>query len=417
MTQGALPALCDETSLQLGIFATLNSTGFHLPSRIAFQVIFSMTGELVQFGVVMLVIIFGFAISLLALYSDNEDWGDYTYGRACLDLFEAMLGEVALLDEISGSEGEAAGTILILVYLVVMTIMLLNLLIAVLSTAHSYVHENSTVEYKVSKARIIQHYVLAVKYDLLPPPFNLFQLVLSLPFGLVDLFSKGTSFEWFGWAREHVGKLAFWMFFGPVIVVLGPLTLTFGLLEATFKQWYKNSPNSRLSGLLLRLIVLPLVSPAWLLLSWLQGGVGVLRSFGGTRCGGASPPVSAKRSEEPPLTSNHLTSILENSPEGLSVAQLQRYLDDPMSDPVVRQDERTQSTKVEHLKLLRDRLEKTFASKSVEEGLERVSTKVGDLERIVKSLATDVKSMEGILRTVSEKLGPLERKRDSLLQE
>lgn len=44
---------------------------------------------------------------------------------------------------------------------------------------------------------------------------------------------------------------------------------------------------------------------------------------------------------------------------GLGVGELQKYLDDPMSDPYVRRDEETRSTTVEHVKLLRNRLEAT----------------------------------------------------------
>lgn len=44
---------------------------------------------------------------------------------------------------------------------------------------------------------------------------------------------------------------------------------------------------------------------------------------------------------------------------GLEVPELQRYLDDPMSDPDVRRDEETRATTVEHIKLLRNRLEAT----------------------------------------------------------
>ena len=50
---------------------------------------------------------------------------------------------------------------------------------------------------------------------------------------------------------------------------------------------------------------------------------------------------------------------VELLPAGLGVHELQRYLDDPMSDPFVRRDEETRSTTVEHVKLLRNRLEAT----------------------------------------------------------
>ena len=51
---------------------------------------------------------------------------------------------------------------------------------------------------------------------------------------------------------------------------------------------------------------------------------------------------------------------------GLAVSDLQRYLDDPMSDPDVRRDEETRATTVEHVKLLRNRLEATTKEHIVE---------------------------------------------------
>lgn len=43
----------------------------------------------------------------------------------------------------------------------------------------------------------------------------------------------------------------------------------------------------------------------------------------------------------------------------LKASELQLFLDDPMSDPDVRRDEETRATTVEHIKLLRNRLEAT----------------------------------------------------------
>ena len=37
---------------------------------------------------------------------------------------------------------------------------------------------------------------------------------------------------------------------------------------------------------------------------------------------------------------------------GIGVGELQKYLEDPMSDPDVRRDEETRATTVEHVKLL-----------------------------------------------------------------
>lgn len=54
-----------------------------------------------------------------------------------------------------------------------------------------------------------------------------------------------------------------------------------------------------------------------------------------------------------------LTWMMPGLSLGLEVPELQQYLDDPMSDPDVRRDEETRATTVEHIKLLRNRLEAT----------------------------------------------------------
>lgn len=47
-----------------------------------------MTAELAKFGVVIIVVMLGFAMSFHALFSDAD-----SFGNICLTLFKAMLGE------------------------------------------------------------------------------------------------------------------------------------------------------------------------------------------------------------------------------------------------------------------------------------------------------------------------------------
>lgn len=58
--------------------------------------------------------------------------------------------------------------------------MLLNLLVAMLSTSHAQVQDDAGRELKVSKARTVAHYRWFVDNDLLPAPFNLVQIALSM---------------------------------------------------------------------------------------------------------------------------------------------------------------------------------------------------------------------------------------------
>lgn len=100
---------------------------------------------------------------------------------------------------------------------------------------------------------------------------------------------------------------------------------------------------------------------------------------------------------------------------GLGVGDLQRYLDDPMSDPDVRRDEETRATTVEHIKLLRNRLEATTKGHMMELRSYLVQA-TEELSRNVEGAATVGGSegrgggLEDMLRAT---FGELDRKFDS----
>lgn len=62
-----------------------------------------------------------------------------------------MIGETEFFDEFAGTEFESIATALLVMYLVILTIMMLNLLVAVLTTAHAKVDENADQEFKVGQ--------------------------------------------------------------------------------------------------------------------------------------------------------------------------------------------------------------------------------------------------------------------------
>lgn len=62
-----------------------------------------------------------------------------------------MLGELFAFDIFSGSPFETPAIVLLVTYLVILTIMMVNLLVAVLSTAHARISMKSDQEYKVSQ--------------------------------------------------------------------------------------------------------------------------------------------------------------------------------------------------------------------------------------------------------------------------
>lgn len=86
-----------------------------------------MTTELAKFALVMLVVMIGFAVSFHTIFHDLD-----TFGETFLAMFKAMLGEVGFFDEFSGGRYDAVATLLLVLYLFMVTVMLLNLLVAVL---------------------------------------------------------------------------------------------------------------------------------------------------------------------------------------------------------------------------------------------------------------------------------------------
>ncbi|CAM9290091.1 unnamed protein product [Scytosiphon promiscuus] len=421
------------------------------------QVIFSMTGLLVKFGLVMLVVMSGFAISFYSLFRDRQ-----SYGEVWQSLFKAMLGDTEYFDELSGTSYDRVATVLLVVYLIILTIMMLNLLVAVLSTAHAKVDKDADLEYKVTKARLIQHYVRVVKIDRLPPPFNLIQWVVTLPFMVMEccyfrcarayssLCSSSSSsppvpsycsssspsnlpsppFDptssvrtnspkshcLVKLVRSFFGKTVFWAMMGSIAVCSGSALWAASVMKAPLVVWETSGDKplyGRITRVLLVIATCTVGAPLWLLIMWVRGGLDGLRKVAclvlGSCCGcrgwlrtgegddkvprrrlsksaaraegagdgttyasWASPATAAAAETAAAAAATAaaggrtgdasekvVASVLQESEGALKASELQLFLDDPMSDPDVRRDEETRTTTVEHIKLLRNRLEAT----------------------------------------------------------
>ncbi|CAM9341169.1 unnamed protein product, partial [Choristocarpus tenellus] len=128
------------------------------------QTIFLMCRELLMFGAVIITIMLGFSSAFYAFFGGNSGIihdppleGFSTYTNTVLTMFRAMLGDFSF-EDFSEAEYGDVGKVLLVVYLTIMSIMLLNLLIAVLSTVHSEVNTNADKEFNVSRAHLILQY-------------------------------------------------------------------------------------------------------------------------------------------------------------------------------------------------------------------------------------------------------------------
>ncbi|CAM9253073.1 unnamed protein product [Sphacelaria rigidula] len=86
---------------------------------------------------------------------------------------------------------------------------------------------------------------------------------------------------------------------------------------------------------------------------------------------------------------------------------LHRFLEDPMSDPEVRQDELNRLATVEHIKLLRDRLEAEVKG-HVDKKIHAIERKVGRVktegDEVSRSMSRKLEKVSEKLEYVSEKL-------------
>lgn len=109
---------------------------------------------------------------------------------------------------------------------------------------------------------------------------------------------------------------------------------------------------------------------------------------------------------EPPTCADIL---LRDCAGGLSVGELQEFLEDPLSDPQVRQDEKSRPATVEHIKQLRDRVESTIGA-DLSERLDRVKH---DLTQ--KSDQTDARLAQLEHESAAAQKG-INRKLDALME-
>ena len=361
----------------------------------------------------MLVVMFGFALSLFPLLRNTAI---STFDETLLLLFKTLLGDVEAFEEFDQSaENRYAfmGRLLLVLYLVVMTIMLLNLLIAVLSTAYAKVETNADKRLEVSKVRTVEHFRLIVASDILPAPFNLVQLIFTVPFILTGTW-KCKAYRRIS---KAVGCVSFWLVLSPLAVVAGILLWVASSIFRTFfflRELMRSAPSFvklRASCEHIKLIFFCLLgAPICLILLWVRESfrwivvtpiIHVLRFC--ASCGGRGTrthPTSQENeggnvSNSGEITSGHpsnevdekadVHSMLEAS--GVRASDLHKYLQDPMIDPEVRPDEVERGTTVEHIKLLRNRLEKIFnerVDRLEKKFNERVDLLKDDLCKLVK---------------------------------
>lgn len=148
------------------------------------QIIWKMVSHLLQFSAILMVVMIGFATSFYSLFSecesddmDGHDMPSFrSFQGSVIILFDALLGNVDFVAFDSRNihcPGPAwipdLGVLLLSLYMIVMAIMLLNLLIAVLSTVHADVYKNVEKEFNLARTKIIYKTAAGVSQVTDPP--------------------------------------------------------------------------------------------------------------------------------------------------------------------------------------------------------------------------------------------------------
>lgn len=155
------------------------------------QIIWTMLSQLARFSLFLVVLMTSFALTFHALFyacGDDVDTGESfgSFTASLLTTFAAMLGnfdfDVFKAVPECGQPKWAydVGVIILVVYEILMAILLLNLLIAVLSTAHAKVYANDKKEFNLARTKLILYSSRNVATERLPPPLILLKAVLGI---------------------------------------------------------------------------------------------------------------------------------------------------------------------------------------------------------------------------------------------
>lgn len=150
-------------------------------------IIRAMLQDLTAFVVVYIVMIAGFGVAFRGLFADTVEYATMT--DTFLALFSGTLSNFAYDIYNTGNKGvNTIGIILTLIFVIMTAIMLINLLIAKMSTSFQRVSDKSQMEWAFERAKLVRSLTLIREKDvwnILPAPLNLVPILLTVG-GLAD---------------------------------------------------------------------------------------------------------------------------------------------------------------------------------------------------------------------------------------
>jgi len=125
-----------------------------------------------------ILLIFAGVFNVLSSDEDHEYFG--TYGKATLTLFYAAVGEFNDTLNNAIESHDTLGAVLLFIYVVLSSIILLNLLIAIMASTYAAIENTKKPQYQL-RIRVLNEYLSMPQHERLPPPFNLIAAIKSVP--------------------------------------------------------------------------------------------------------------------------------------------------------------------------------------------------------------------------------------------
>ncbi|CEM32241.1 unnamed protein product [Vitrella brassicaformis CCMP3155] len=178
---------------------------------------------------------------VFTILSSDED-RDYfaSYDKAMLTLFYAGLGNFDGPLNNAIETHDTLGAVLLFTYIILSSIILLNLLIAIMASTYSAIEETQNAQYQLLRIRVLNEYLTMPLHERLPPPFNLVAFVVSAPLRyLASLISRERR------EQSTVCRIAFWS-----MVVLYALIDALLFTVAFTPDWILSAPERLLHVLL-----------------------------------------------------------------------------------------------------------------------------------------------------------------------
>eukprot|EP00752_Nemacystus_decipiens_P004796 g4364.t1 len=298
---------------------------------VVIQAIGIMLDELAHFGLVLGVIMMGFTLAFFVLFVD-----ELTYGDTWLYVFKAMLGETDVFEDYYEDQLGEIAKLLLVVYLFVVSILLLNLLIAVLSTAHARIEEAQERAFTRSKIRFITLYSGHVEKDSVPAPFNLIQFALWLPAVAIDRLCIGFNGRrtLSAGVSRTVGVFSFWVVLGPLSILAG-WALWILSLPGRVRAVSCGAPSTGMAWHILAVVVLHTICVPFLAFGlWVKSGGELLIHCLKKSVGAVCMSDSVRGDDEVKSSPSGRYDVYKRSRDSVSVAEMLQQAPDRLSVPV-----------------------------------------------------------------------------------